>query len=346
MQILELDIKDPASLDQFTSVTRVVYAEDRIWAPAAEITLKDLWSAVTAASHLLFTPLLFWEDGRTVARAIAILRRGAVDGDGHPQGHIGFFECLPDRTDAAVAVLGAAETALRAHGVRKVQAPKADNQLFGCQTSGFDLPHLCLTAHNPPFYAGYFEAAGYRPVQRVLTLVFTRELAGAPVEFTMPGFKTRVFDRSRIDDEVAIFHDLQPQIFRGHFGYVPRTLDEDRAMISGLLGLIDDELIIIAEDDRKKAVGILVCIPDFYQTLAGEPADRVRVLSIGIVPGHLRSGIGTLMATHLMRNLLAKHQYQTAEASLVLADNMAPQALAKRFHAQPGREFVVFRKSI
>ena len=346
MQLVELNKHDRNSLTRFMALAAEVYEADPVWAPASETTLEAHWAASKSDSYLLFQPLLVEEHSQPIARAVAILKRGAVDEDGNPQGYIGFFECLAYRQDAALAVLDACEALLRTSGAQSVQAPKADNQLFGCQVSGFDLPHVCLTPHNPPPYKDYFEAAGFQIAQEVLTLYFTRENAGPQLEFTLPGFRTREFNRARLDYEVAAFHDLQPQIFNNRLGYVPRTIDEDRALINGLLDFIDDELVIIAENEHSVPVGMLVCLPDFHQLLAETSVDRVRILSIGILPDYVRMGIGTLMGAHLMRNLLRKSELVFAEASLVLADNTAPQELAKRFGAILGRQFALFQKAI
>ena len=346
MQVVHLEPDSPGALTRFKCMTAEVYKSDPVWAPASETTLDAHWAAATPPSHFLFQPLLVEEDGRPIARAVALLKRGAVDAAGHPQGYVGFFECLPDRPDAAVVVLDACEALLRTRGVRTVQAPKADNQLFGCQTGGFDVPHLCLTPHNPPYYAGFFEAAGFEVAQRVLTLLFYRNDVGPQIDVTVRGFRTRVFDRARLEDEVAIFHRLQPQIFNSRTGYVPRSLDEDRALITGLLNVFDDDLIIIAEAEEAGPVGMLVGLPDFHQSLAGTPVDRLRILSIGILPAYVQKGIGTMMGAHLMRNILGKPEFVFAEASLVLADNTAPQELAKKFRAKPGRQFSLFQKGI
>jgi len=346
MQVVHLDRESPQALARFKTVATEVYKADPIWAPASEATLDGHWATATPASHLLFQPLLSEDEGEPIARAVGILKRGAVDAAGHPQGYVGFFECLPDRQDAALAILETCDALLRDCGAHSVQAPKADNQLFGCQIGGFDLPHLCLTPHNPPSYAGYFAAADYQIAQTVLTLHFTRDSVGPQIDLTVPGFRTRKFDRARLEDEIAAFHALQPQIFNSRPGYVLRTLEEDRALIAGLLDFIDDELIIVAEADQAGPVGMLVCLPDFHQRLAGTPIDRVRILSIGILPDYMRSGIGTLMGAHLMRNILARPELVLAEASLILADNTAPQELAKRFGAKMGRQFAVFEKPL
>jgi ribosomal protein S18 acetylase RimI-like enzyme len=116
-------------------------------------------------------------------------------------------------------------------------------------------------------------------------------------------------------------------------------------MVESLLPIIDDELIIIAEDSQGESVGLLICLPDIYQAFKGQDIDRARIISIGVMPGWEKRGVGTVMGGHLMKNLLRKG-YRTAEASWILETNMASQNLVKRFNATPGREFVLFKKPL
>ena len=60
----------------------------------------------------------------------------------------------------------------------------------------------------------------------------------------------------------------------------------------------------------------------------------------------MSKGIGALMGAHLMRNLLRRKEYVFAEGSMVLKSNVPPQNLAKRFQAEPGREFVLLVKAL
>lgn len=344
MKVLELTPENDVLRTAFTGVAQEVYRSDPIWEEVSEIEFTTQWGHQIDCQDGLFQPVLVMDKGRPVSRAVAILRNKAVDETGAPMGYIGFFECLEGRPDAARAALEHCEHLLLKNGAFSVLAPKVDNQLFGCQIDRFDLPHVCLTPHNPPYYREYFEAAGYKVHQHIYSLYFTRETVPGPLNFTLPGFTTREFDPSHLEEESALFHSLQPQVFGDRPGYIPRSLAEDRAMIDRLLPFIDAELIIIAEKVGFGPVGILVCLPDHYQILAGRTADRVRVISIGILPAYVKKGIGTLMGAHLMRNLLRKKQYLFAEASLVLAHNIAPQALATKFPARSGRAFVVFEK--
>ena len=205
-----------------------------------------------------------------------------MDEVGRPVGYIGFFECLPEHLGAGVEVLLAAEGLLRAQGVATVQAPRVDNNLVGLLVERFDLPQTVLTPHNPPYYADILRAAGYGLRETLRTYVFDRgSLVNLPL--VRPGFRTRVFDRRNLDEEVRVFHELQFEIFSQHPGWVARSLEDDRQLIVDLLPILDDDLVIIAEDRTGYAVGLLVCLPDVYQAFRGEPIDNARAISIGVV---------------------------------------------------------------
>lgn len=345
MNVRELDRMEAGALDLFGAVAKAVYAGDPVWARGSEIMWSRQWALRPDRAAGLFRPVVATENGRPLARAVAILNPGSVDSGGHPKGCIGFFDCVADRPDGARAVLDRCERLLADAGVGTIQLPKADNQLFGCQTAGFELPHLCLTPHNPPGYRALFEASGYAASRDIRSYYFTRDSFRA-VSLDAPAVATRAFDRSRLDEEIGRFHSLQVAVFSRRPGYVPRTLAEDRAMIEEQLPIIDDDLVIFAAGPDGETLGVLVCLPDFYQALAGQPVDRVRIVSIGILPSRRRQGIGTALGLHLMQTLLAKTRYVFAEISLVLHDNLPPQGLAARFHAHPGRAFVLMEKRL
>ncbi len=174
---------------------------------------------------------------------------------------------------------------------------------------------------------------------------FTRKTS-FPVKVKLPGFITREFNREDVDKEIEIIHSLQKSIFSGQNAYIPRTLEEDRQLIMSMLPIIDDELIIIAENKKKEAVGILVCLPDIYQSDKKEKINRVRIISIGTIHKFLNKGLGVLMSAHLMKNILKRDQYVFAEGSWIYDDNIPPKNLSIRFNAKPGREFTLLKKEI
>ena len=349
MKILAFSTRDSQVMQAFFALPRQVYTGDPAWVPQSEAAVANLLrqngdQSDELAGLAFVQPLLAVDEasGAPLARAIAILHPGARDEIGRRLGYIGGFECLADHEAAGRAVLEQAEGLLRAQGAATIQAPRIDNMQMGLVIEGHHLPQTVGTPHNPPYYAAILQALGYQVREELYTYIFDRSCA-IQLPFRVPGIQTRTFDRAYLEREVSIFHHLQQAIFQSHPGWLPRTLAEDRQMIEGYLPVLDDELVIIAEDRAGQAMGLLVCLPDVDQAMRGQAVDNARLISIGALPAVAHKGVGVMMGLHLMRNLLAKG-YQTLEGSWVRDSNIAPQNLARRFKGRRGRVFAVFEK--
>jgi hypothetical protein len=345
MKIIEIEnIHDIEGMSLFSKVATRVYQNDSVWVPQSENAFIQRFEASKRSRKTQMRPFVVMEGDYPVARAAAIFDIAAVDDQGVSQGWIGFFEYLKEYETSAIIVLERCEEVLRNSGAKSVLAVKADNLLVGLLKDGFDKPQTVLTGHNPPYYMDTFLRCGYEIVTGIKTLNFTRDSVNQ-IDIKLPGFVTRAFDRSNLDREITIFNSLQNSIFAGKNGYVSRTIDEDREMVQSFLPFIDDELIIIAQDNKGTPAGLLICLPDVYQAFKGEKVDRARIISIGVLPGRRFYGVGAMMGSHLMKNLLRKG-YKTAEGSWILEGNLDPQNAAKRFHAAPGREYVLLQKNL
>lgn len=322
----------------FGAVAERVYAHDAVWAPASETAWRLRMYQLAGAEGVSFQGLVAIEGGEPVGRCMPILVPGSTDASGRPQGWIAFFECEGHRPEAARALLAAGESFLRARGACSVQVSRADNQLAGILVDGFEFPHLVWTNHNPPHYLDLLRSCGYQDGIRMVSYRFYRDRA-PEFRLVLPGLKVREFDRSDLDREVQIFHRLQRRIFGKRPGYVPRSLSEDRSYVEGLLRFIRDDLVIIAESEAGDPVGLLVCVPDFYQGMRGDPIDRARIVTIGADPAYAARGIGALMGARLMENLIEHTRISYVEGSWVRGDNLGPGLLARRFNALKGREF-------
>jgi len=322
----------------FGAVAAKVYAHDPVWAPGSEIAWRRRMEQLAGAEGVFFRALVAIEDGEPVGRCMPILVPGCTDGSGRPQGWIAFFECEQRHCPAARTLLAEGESLLSARGACSVQVSRADNQLAGILVDGFELPHLVWTNHNPPYYLDLIRSCGYEDGIRMVSFRFYRDRV-PEFRLDLPGLKVREFDRCEFERETRIFHDLQRRIFGNRPGYVPRTLEEDRSFVEGLLPFLQDDFVIIVETEADEPVGILVCVPDIYQAARGETIDRARIVTIGAAPGYASRGIGALMGARLMKNLLDKTRYSYVEGSWVRSDNLGPRLLARRFNALPGREF-------
>ncbi len=344
MKVLEIkNFNDKAAIKQFHQVAIETYKDNSIWASASEQMFDSKLNQYSGSNYKILTPIVVFEDNNPVARAVAFLHKQAIDEVGEPQGWIGFFECVKDKEEYGIKVLRLCEKILSKNGVNSVIAPKVDNQLLGLLTKGFNLPHMVFTNYNPPYYLDIFQKSGYLKISNMLSFYFDRETT-FPFYVKLPGFITREFNRQNLEKEISIIHVLQSKIFSGRYGYISRTLDDERQLIMSMLPIIDDDLIIIAENKKKEAVGILVCIPDIYQSEKRENINRVRIISIGAIHPLVNKGLGVLMSAHLMKNILKKEQYIFAEGSWIYKDNFPPRNLAKRFKAKQGREFNLLKK--
>lgn len=341
MNIQPIYPSDKSQLAGFYELARQVYAADPAWAPQSDLALQPL---LARTDSLFVQPLLCIRDDTVLARSVAIMYPGAVTANRQPLGCIGFFECLPQYPEAGRAVLAHAEMLLRAKGAAVIHAPRVDNMLMGLVVDGFYLPQTILTHHNPPYYLDIFLESGYQVGELLHTYIFDRRSA-IHLPLSLPGFKTRTFNRQSLEDEIGVFHTLQKEIFQSHAGWVPRTLEEDRQMILGLLPMLDDDLLIIAETQDNRPVGLLVCLPDIYQAARGQVVDNARLISIGVLGQFVKKGLGILMGLHLARSLVSKG-YNTLEASWIRAANLPPQNLARRFLGRQGREFALLEKVI
>ncbi|HEX7363796.1 MAG TPA: GNAT family N-acetyltransferase [Dehalococcoidia bacterium] len=333
---------DEKGIERFLAVATSVYKDDPIWVPESEQEFVRRFKTAGIGTEVRMWPVVALKDGSPVGRAVAILDRVAVDENGNSQGWLAFFEFMSGNESAAISILKRCEEILSKAGATSVLAPKADNLLVGLLTDGFTMPQTVLTNHNPPYYKKIFNKYGYQAKSKILTFNLNRDTVNQ-LETTLPGVTTREFNRKKISQELVVFHRLQSYIFAQSDSYVARSPDQDKEMVESLLPILDDELIIIAEDSKRNAIGLLICLPDIYQAFKGQDIDRARIISVGVMPGWEKRGVGTMMGTHLMKNLLRKG-YRTAEASWILDTNVASHNLVKHFNATPGREFILFRK--
>lgn len=346
MECIKITNPDNASeMDRFQSVAHWVYRNDPIWAPASEMLWAQRFKQLHNDHRAFVLPIVMVEKDQPVARCMLQLIPGVTDEQGDPQAWIGFFECGEGFQEAAGAMLACAEKILIQRGARTVLISKSDNQMQGILTSGFDLPHVVFTNHNPTYYFDLLKSFGYVPKSRMITLYFTRENTRR-FSLRLPGLRTREFHRENLDQEIKVFHTLQRKIFEGRPGYVPRTYQEDYQMVHSFLPFLEDKFVIIAETTSGTPVGLLICIPDLYQHKQGEEVNRARIISIGAIPAYTYKGVGALMGAHLMNNLLENAKYVSVEASWILSHNRPPQNLARRFNALPGKEYWLLEKSL
>lgn len=337
--IRRTDGTDADVMRAFRALPEVVYRDDPVWAPQAESAVGDCLQDAAAGAVALHV-MVAEEGHRPRARAMAVLDSQA-GGIGLPEGWVGLFECEPGYQESGVAVLAACEGWLRRRGVARAVAPRVDALRSGLLVGGFDLPHTVFTAHNPPFYADVFAAAGFTERARMYGYTYSRDRVPSLPEIRPEGIRVRHPNLSRAEEELARLETFQAEVFGGGIGYVPRNRQGAGRLLRRLLPIMDPELVEIAEDDSGQVVGLLICLPDSWQRR--RPVDRARWVSVAVAPAWRRRGVGIAMGLDVLAGLLAKG-YRTLDGSWVREDNYRARSLVRLLGGEPGRVFALLAK--
>ncbi|XOU95012.1 MAG: GNAT family N-acetyltransferase [Candidatus Kerfeldbacteria bacterium] len=339
MKIIELSKKSDNDLwNKFFDIPVEVYKGDKNWIIEDRKQLKEQIFELLGGPRYQCWPMILEDNDMPIARGVAILPP-----ESKGVGWIGYFEGLEKYKKEMNELFRALEDKLLVNKVKKVIFPKIDNMQAGLQISKFNIPPSIFTSYNPKYYKKIIKKANYKLSQKLVTFYFNKKIA--KYVKSKDNVKLRTFNDKDIENEIKLFHKFQIDVFISHEGYIPRTLEEEGKLINRLIPFMDKDLIIIAEDDNKKIIGSLVCLPDYNQKIFEGKIDKARIVSIGVHSDYLRQGIGKQMGNLLMKTLIDK-DYKEAEASWILKKNVPPQFLAKIFGAKKGRTFGIFEKYI
>jgi len=319
--------------------------------------------------HADVEPLLAWRDGRVAGRVLAIDDRLHLEAHKDNTAAFGFFEA--DDGAVAQALLRAAETWARQRGRTRMRGPlnPSLNESAGLLIDGFDTDPMLLMPHNPPEYAGYIEAAGYRKVKDLYAWIYDlqRELEPA-----FQKLATRVQERYRIvvrpldvrefEREIERLRVLYCGAWARNWGFVAPTAAEFRRVGAELKQIFDPRCAICAEIDGR-VVACAVAIPDINQVLRGTDGrlfplglvrllrrtsiiDQARLLLLGILPEYRSIGLFPLLITEMRRHILTNPRYRRIEFSWVLEDNLGINQPVERLGATRYKTYRIYEREL
>ena len=261
-------------------------------------------------------------DGRDVGRIAACTDLVAERIHGERIGNFGWFEC-ENRTDSAHALLDAAASWLRERGRDRVRGPLSYNTngisglLVRDDAPG---PPALDMSYNPPWYAELITSWGFEKAKDLLSFWL-------PTEAHPPGRYKRVVERLRKRGKLTVrtirldargfAADLDHVLtvynaaWAKNWGFVPMNEAEIRHQAKSFKPLLHKDFALFAEVDGE-VVGFLLGIPDFNQALskirgrlwpwsvvrlllARRRIDRVRVLTLGVLPEKRRLGVEAIL---------------------------------------------------
>jgi hypothetical protein len=216
------------------------------------------------------------------------------------------------------------------------------NESAGLLVDGFDSDPVVLMPHNPPEYASFVEAAGYRKAKDLYAWLYD---LGRGVEPTMAKLAARLHDRHGIslrplrlnefDREVDRLRTIYSGAWDRNWGFVPPTPEEFRRIAKELRPIFDPRCAVCAEVDGRP-VACAIAVPDINQALKGTDGrlfplglvrllarrwivDQIRLLILGVLPEYRHYALYPLLIARLHSQVYPA--YKRAEFSWVLEDN-------------------------
>jgi GNAT superfamily N-acetyltransferase len=301
-------------------------------------------------------------------------RIAAIDDRLHNETHhdnvamFGFFEAADEV--AARALLEAAELWAAARGRAHLRGPinPALNESAGLLIDGFDTDPMLLMPHNPPEYAAFIEAAGYRKIKDLFAWLYATDRPIPPVAERLAarvqarhGIHVRPLEMAEFARETEWLREVYCGAWENNWGFVPPTVDEFRRLAKELKPIFDRRGAVCAEIDGKP-VACAIAIPDINQALKGTSGrlfplalirllfrsriiDQGRLLLLGVLPAYRGFGLPPLLMLQLHRQTVGT-RYRRVEFSWVLEDNKDVNQPAEMIGATRYKTYRIYQKTL
>jgi hypothetical protein len=283
---------------------------------------------------------------------------------------------LEAEDDPAVfaALFDAAETWLRAEGMRQVRGPfnLHINEEVGLLVEGFSTPPFVLMGHARPWYGPAVEAQGYRGVKDLLAYHVRPDFEAPRV---MERLAARVSDRVTVRparrrqllEDADIMRDIFNDAWRNNWGFVPLADAEWRETVTTLARLMPDEYIQIASYDGEP-VAFIVALPNLneaardlngrllpfgwakllWRLLVRHPG-TARVPLMGVRQSFQHSRLGPTLAfivIDAVRKALQERGVKDVEMGWILEDNEGMRNIIETIGGQAYKRYRVYQKEL
>lgn len=361
---------------QFIELPYALYANDPAWVPPLLTEQRHQFSPSSPFfQHAKVQLWVAYRDGRPVGRITAQVDALRIERYNDATGYFGSIEAIDDPAVFS-ALLHAAETWLRAQGMRNVIGPfnLSINGDVGCLVEGFEAPPVMLTGHGQRYYDARVQEQGYRKAKDVVAYrvdpmaVPPRAMvSGARRANASSRIRIRPLNKSRMKDEVAAISAIFNDAWANNWGFVPFTEAEFAELAGALRYVVPAELVQFAEVDGELAA-MLVIVPNLNEIIGDlngrllpfgwlraltrfwrQPPRSARVALMGVRQKFQHSLLTMSIAFGLIdavRQPVVDRQMRYLEMGWVLEDNFPMLRIMQVLGGQPCKRYRVYEKAL
>lgn len=362
-------VRGPELRKEFMELPFAIYRDDPLWIPPSRKREEELLAGSHPCSSFLESRSFLARAGdRPLGRITAFINHAASGARG-PAAALGHFECVPDQAISS-ALFDAALDWLAARGARRVHGP-LDGSIwisYRLVTAGFGPPPFPGEPYNRPYYPEFFQAAGFRPLQRWFSFVprgrdlekFDARGRDALERTTGHGYRFRRIDFGNLERELRIVHGLLMDSFSDFVGFHRLDFPVFFRMFGEMKSLSHPDLIRIAHDPEGRPVACFVCLFDHARAVRAMKgrdglAARIRfhlhrrpasvlALYLGKAPGQGRAAAGVGLA--LTNLVLAEARRRGLEMTHALVAESSPMLKFAPRGREPLREYTLYERSL
>lgn len=371
--IRETNLSYKKDLKEFIELPWSIYKNDPHWVPPLKMALKDV---LNLNKHPFYktAKVKTWVaeiDGKIVGRIMGINNSAFNNFQDTKIGHFGFFESI-DNQEVANKLFSTCEEFLKAEGLTSIEGPMnpGTNYECGLLVRGFeDDPQIMMT-YNPKYYETQIEKLGFNKAMDLLAYVINPD-------FKLPEVILKIAERaekkSKISyrninkknwkSEIETLFEIYNDAWEDNWGFVPMTKEEFFHTAKDLKGIVDENLVQIAEVDGKPA-GFILTLPDLNQVFKLIPngnllptgifklispkkyISRVRVITMGIKKQYRRMGIETLLYKYNQIEILKNPKINQIEMSWILENNLEMNKPLITMGAKAYKSYRIYKKDI
>jgi GNAT superfamily N-acetyltransferase len=363
------------SLKPFIDLSWTFNAADPNWVPPLRMVFNALLDRDKHPFYQHADVAFFVAErgGKLVGRIAAIANHRANEFHGDTTGYFGLFESVDDPAVSG-ALLDRAAAWLKAKGLTSMQGPfnlSTNDELYsgGVLVDGFDTPPAFMLGHNPPYYQRLMEAAGMVKAKDLVAYWLPhndppkRLIDGIDRVARREGWRIRTVDMKNFKAEVARVMEVYNSAWERNWGFIPMTDAEFESMAKEFRPVVDPNLVLIAETLEGEPLGFLLALPDLNRAIrplkngklfpfgvfrflwAKRKIRTARVLTLGMKPGHQRSGIGAALYLKVFQ-MGALHGYDNADASWILEDNGPMRHALEKVGAYVYKTYRVYERPV
>ena len=324
------------------------------WAAMVGVQLPFLMGDGPFTEGRVIRPFVARDDGRIVARAVAIIDRRYQRHWNEALGHIVMFEAMPDTSESVITMIDKASEWLKGQGANAARAGYGLLE-FPFVIDDYESLPPDIARQNPGYYHALLKDAGFETEQGWVDykIEVTPELV-ARYENALQQCRASGFEIIALSDlparrRLRDFEFTWNNAFARHWGATPFTSDElaylfEFFAMSGAL-----ETSVLAYRDGQPLGALMVTPPNPGGAIlnAGRKLgdhEKLNFLGIGVLEPARGRGVNLAMAAYSYLRLI-RDGSKFLSYTLVLDDNWPSRRTAEKLGAKVCANYVTYRRN-